>query len=198
MASLTIDPYVRVYNKLADHGEICSGGFDPKNDPDDRRKLILSFVAGVLFILLFVLCSGCTRRVYIPVERTTTTIETLVDTVVEVRLKEIHDTISIETQGKDTLSYLDNEYAYSFASLKDGVFGHSLGILKNAKAKDSIKVVHVLRIDSIPYPVEVLVEKKLSFWQRIKIEYGGFAMGAAATLAFIMGLMAYSEKRKKD
>ena len=80
------DPYVRAWNRIADGGEVCSGDFDPRNNPDDRRKLIIGVVAAVVFLLLFVCFSGCTRRVYVPVERTTTVTEFLSDTVVEVRL----------------------------------------------------------------------------------------------------------------
>lgn len=193
-----VDPYVRIWNRLADHGEICSGGFDPKNDPDDRKKLLLILLGMIAFVLMFVCFSGCTRRVYIPLEKRTTVTETLVDTLVEVKLKEVHDTITLNTLGKDTLSYLSNDYAYSFASIENGVFGHSLGIHPDTKVKDSIKVKHIIIRDSIPYPVEVIKEKKLSFWQSVKIEYGGFAMGVAAALAFVLGLMIYTGRIKRD
>lgn len=192
------DPYVRIWNRLADHGEICSGGFDPKNNPDDREKLLLGVVIGIVLLVFIAMFSGCTRRVYVPVEHTTTVTELLVDTLVEVSLKEVHDTVTIHTSGCDTLSYLSNDYAYTFASLTDGKLGHSLGVFPNAKARDSIKVKHIIIRDSIPYPVEVIKEKKLSFWQSVKIEYGGFAMGVAAALAFILGLMIYSGRIKRD
>lgn len=194
----TVDPYVRIWNRLADHGEICSGGFDPKNDPDDRRKLWLVVLAALAFVLMFVLFSGCTRRVYVPMERTTTVYETLVDTVVEVSVREVHDTVTIRTEGRDTLSFLSNDIAYSFASIENGMLGHSLGTIPGAKVRDSIKVIHVHTVDSIPYPVTVEVEKKLTWWQGVKMEYGGFAMGLAATLAFVSGLTLWKGIRKAD
>lgn len=194
----TVDPYVRIWNRLADHGEICSGGFDPKNDPDDRRKLWLVVLAALAFVLMFVLFSGCTRRVYVPMERTTTVYETLVDTVVEVSVREVHDTVTIRTEGRDTLSFLSNDIAYSFASIENGMLGHSLGTIPGAKVRDSIKVIHVHTVDSIPYPVTVEVEKKLTWWQGVKMEYGGFAMGLAAALAFVSGLTLWKGIRKAD
>lgn len=193
-----VDPYVRIWNCIADGGEICSGGFDPKNNPDDRKKLMFAILGVIFFLLLFVCFSGCTRRVYVPVEKRTTVTETLVDTLVEVKLKEVRDTITLNTLGKDTLSYLSNDYAYSFASIENGILGHSLGINPDAKARDSVKVKHIIIRDSIPYPVEVIKEKKLSFWQSVKIEYGGFAMGVAVALAFILGLMIYTGRVKRD
>lgn len=193
-----VDPYVRAWNRIADGGEVCSGDFDPQNNPDDRRKLILGIALAMVFVLLFVLCSGCTRRVYVPVERTTTVTEILRDTIVEVELKQVHDTVTVETAGKDTTSYLQNGHSYSYASIEGGKLGHSLGTLPGIKIKDTLKVRHVIIRDSIPYPVPVEVEKKLTFWQNLKIEYGGFAMGAAAAMAFVLGVVMFRERRKRD
>lgn len=193
-----VDPYVRAWNRIADGGEVCSGDFDPQNNPDDRRKLILGIALAVVFVLLFVLCSGCTRRVYVPVERTTTVTEILRDTIVEVELKQVRDTVTVETAGKDTTSYLQNGHSYSYASIEGGKLGHSLGTLPGIKIKDTLKVKHVIIRDSIPYPVPVEVEKKLTFWQNLKIEYGGFAMGAAAAMAFVLGVVMFRERRKRD
>ena len=194
----TVDPYVRIWNRLADHGEICSGGFDPKNDPDDRKKLLLILLGVVAFVLVFVLFSGCSKRVYVPVERTTTVYETLRDTLVEVELKEVHDTVTIETLGGDTLSYLHNDLAYSFASIEDGKLGHSLGIRPETKLLFPMQMKFIHIVDSIPYPVTVEVEKKLTWWQRMKMEYGGFAMGLATALAFIFGLFLWKDVQKKE
>lgn len=198
MSTFTADPYVRIVNRLVDKGEICSGGFDPKNDPDDRRKLWLILIGAVAFVLMFVAFSACTRKVYVPVERTTTVVETLRDTIVEVEVRHSRDTVTMEPKGRDTLSYLHNDIAYSFASLEGGRLGHSLGTMPGARltAPVQIRTIHV--IDSIPYPVTVEVERKLNFWQQVKIEYGGFAMGAAVALAFILGLTIWNEKRNRD
>ena len=182
-----VDPYVRAWNCIADGGEVCSGGFDPRNNPDDRRNLIYGVLAAVVFVLLFVLCSGCTRRVYVPVDRTTTVTEILRDTVVELKLKQVHDTATIETLGRDTASYLENGTHFSRATWKDGKLGHSLGTLPDASVKDTLKVKYVIIRDSIPYPVPMEVEKKLSWWERQKLEYGGFAIGVAVFFGFIIG-----------
>lgn len=180
------DPYVRAWNRIADGGEVCSGDFDPRNNPDDRRKLIIGIVAAVAFLLLFVCFSGCTRRVYVPVERTTTVTEFLCDTVVEVRLKEVHDTVTIEPEGRDTTSYLKNGTHFSHVTWKDGKLGHSLGTLPDASIKDTMKVKHIIIRDSIPYPVQVEVEKKLTVWEQVKIKVGGIAIGLAAAFGTIV------------
>lgn len=191
------DPYVRAWNKIADRGEICSGNFDPRNNPDDRRKILLVLLAILAFVAMFVCFSGCASKVYIPVERTTTVTEILRDTVVKIHLKTERDTITIEAEGRDTTSYIENETHFSRATWKGGKLGHSLGTLPGAKLEETLKVKHVIIRDSIPYPVPVEVEKKLTFWQKAKIEYGGFAMGTVLVLAFIVGLMVFNE-RKRD
>lgn len=192
-----VDPYVRIWNRLADGGEICSGGFDPKNDPDDRRKLLLIILGAVAFVLMFVMFSGCSRKVYVPVERTTTVYETLRDTLIEVELKEVRDTVTVETLGGDTLSYLSNDLAYSFASIEGGKLGHSLGVRPGTKVWLPVQMPFIHIIDSIPYPVTVEVEKKLTWWQSLKMEYGGFAMGLAAALAFFVWLLILRERKRE-
>ena len=182
-----VDPYVRAWNCIADGGEVCSGDFDPRNNPDDRRKLILAIALAAVFVLLFVLCSGCNRRVYVPVERTTTVTEILRDTVVALKLEQVHDTVTIEALGRDTASYLENGTHFSRASWKNGKLGHSLGTMPNASVKDTLKVKYIIVRDSIPYPVPVEVEKKLTWWERQKVRYGGFAIGVAAFFGFIIG-----------
>ena len=192
-----VDPYVRAWNCIADGGEVCSGDFDPRNNPDDRRKLVIGIVITLVFLLLFVLFSGCTRRVYVPVERTTTVTEILRDTVVTLRLKQVHDTVTIESLGRDTTSYLENGTHFSRATWKDGKLGHSLGTLPDASVKDTLQVKYVIVRDSIPYPVPVEVEKKLTWWERQKLEYGGFAIGVAVFFGFIIGSVLL-RGRKRD
>ena len=51
--------------------------------------------------------------------------------------------------------------------------------------------------DSIPYPVPVEVEKKLTWWERQKLEYGGFAIGVAVFFGFIIGSVLLGG-RKRD
>lgn len=191
------DPYVRAWNRIADRGEVCSGNFDPRNNPDDRRRLIAGIVLVVAFLLLFVLFSGCTRRVYVPVERTTTVTEIVKDTVVEVILEVRKDTVTVEAAGRDTTSYLENGTHFSRATWKGGKLGHSLGTLPGASVKDTVPFKMVIVRDSIPYPVEVEVEKKLSWWQRQKMEYGGIAIGAASFFAFVTGMLLKGA-RKRD
>lgn len=195
---MTNDPYVRAWNRLADRGEISGGGFDPKNDPDDRRKVWLLILGIVAFVLMFVVFGSCSRKVYVPVERTTTVVERWTDTLVEVRIEEVHDTALIVSAFEDTTSYLSNGIAYSYASLQEGKFGHSLGILPDATVDALVKIKEVHVIDSIPYPVMVEVEKKLTFWEKMKMDFGGLAIAMFVVLLLVNIVCLLHEKHKRD
>ena len=194
MKRIIKDPYVRLWNRLADGGERCSGGFDPKNDPDDRKTMLLVILAAIAFIVMFVVFSGCTRKVYVPVDRTRTVTETLVDTVVEIRLERMADTVTVEAYGRDTSSYLSDGLYYSHASWQGGMLGHSLGTLPGAKVSDTLQIRYIHTTDSIPYPVEV--EKALTLWEKAKMEYGGFSIGVSAALLGVIFIMLKSGVKK--
>ena len=64
------------------------------------------------------------------------------------------------------------------------------------KYKDRVDTLYINRTDSIrvPYPVEI--QKKLTVWQRTKIEVGGWAMAAVIVIILIIvGRMVYKLKK---
>ena len=124
---------------------------------------------------------ACTRKVYVPIESTTVITETVRDTIVKVKLATYRDTITTP----DTLSYLSNPYAESYARVSDGIVHHSL--TSNAPEVD-VKTVIVYRdknvIKRVPYPVEkiVKVEKPLTKWQKARMTFGDISAGAILLL----------------
>ena len=79
----------------------------------------------------------------------------------------------------DTASVLENKYAKSAASVSGGVLTHSLST-KPVREPVSVEYKEVVR-DSIVYrdrvnTVTVEVEKKLSWWQALKLRIGGYAL----------------------
>lgn len=63
------------------------------------------------------------------------------------------------------------------------------------KYKDRTDTVYVNRTDSIrvPYPVE----KKLSKWQQVKMDVGGYAVAVSFVLVFVMvGYILYKIRKK--
>ena len=85
----------------------------------------------------------------------------------------------------DTASVLENKYAKSAASVSDGVLHHSLET-KPAREPVSVEKQIVYR-DSLVYRDRIVtetveVEKKLSWWQSLKLKVGGLALLAIALL----------------
>ncbi|MCE8814297.1 hypothetical protein K0F31_13790 [Bacteroides thetaiotaomicron] len=127
-----------------------------------------------LFIILLAsaICLSSCRTQYIPVE----TVRTEYKTRDSVRYDSIykHDSIFYLIKGDTVYKYVKQvEYKYLFINRTDT-------ILKT----DSIQV---------PYPVE----KRLTRWQTLKMELGGWALGVIIVFALvIVGRMIYRLRKK--
>lgn len=138
----------------------------------------------IICILLVSVCSlqSCkTRKEFVP---------TVVERInVETRFERIYETDTVyidvpaqkyERETKDSTSYLETDFATSFARVtSDGLLFHNL---QNKERSIEVPVDKVVeRKDSIVYrdrevEVPVPVEKKLTKWQEFKIEYAGLLM----------------------
>ena len=136
-------------------------------------------------LLLLLVASACGTVRTLPVQDSTR---------VEVRteVRTVHDTAFVElpviverVSTLDTASVLENKYAKSAASVSDGVLHHSLET-KPAREPVSVEKQIVYR-DSLVYRDRIVtetveVEKKLSWWQSLKLKVGGLALLAIALL----------------
>lgn len=116
------------------------------------RQRIYIWIA-VVIVLLFVF--SCKTR-YVPVEiKTTETVE-VHDTTITERLVPYKDS----TATRDTVSFLSNPYAYSWARYSGGILQHSLGIWPNSVL--IVTVPHYMTVTKrIEVPKIVEVEKKI-------------------------------------
>lgn len=132
------------------------------------KRLIYLFI----ILLASAICLSSCRTQYIPVE----TVRTEYKTRDSVRYDSIykHDSIFYLIKGDTVYKYVKLvEYKYLFINRTDT-------ILKT----DSIQV---------PYPVE----KRLTRWQTLKMELGGWALGVIIVFAFvIVGRMIYRLRKK--
>ena len=107
-------------------------------------------------LLAAVLC-GCTRTVYEPVEtvRTEKDVVTrwLTDTVIQ------SDTRFIFVKGDTVIDWRDRW---------------------RERTKEVHNTVYIERTDSVPVPYPV--ERELSRWERVKVDYGGFALGLVGSV----------------
>lgn len=136
---------------------------------------------GLITALCLFLVLSCAKRIYVPVQTTTTITERLVDTVIKVNLKVYRDTVTTP----DTISHLTNPYGDSWARVSGGMLRHSLN---STEKPIDVKVVYkdVIKTDSVQIPVEVekLVykEKELNTWQKTRMRAGEIAIGSVLLL----------------
>ena len=126
----------------------------------------------IIILLMLAICFVSCRTQYIPVE----SVRTEYKTRDSIRYDSIYQRDSIYTHIKGDTVYL-YRYKYLYRYLTTN---RTDTILKN----DSIRV---------PYPVE----KKLSRWQSIKMELGGWAFGIVIVfILVIIGRIVYRCKNK--
>lgn len=127
---------------------------------DDIRRLTLMAIIGLLWMLTLLSLAGCSPVRYVPIE----TVRTEYRMRDSVRHDSIHviDSVTMMQKGdtvyKEKYKYM---YKYLFLNRTDTVI-----------SRDTVQV---------PYPVE----KELTRWQSVKIEFGGAAIGALLALVVI-------------
>lgn len=146
---------------------------------NDNGWLAILAICSLLALMLF----SCKSSVqYIPVETIVTEKEIVRDTIVIHQLKVIRDTIVVN----DTISYLQNEYAESWAMWSFGKLHHSLNI-KQVDIPIEIRYKDRWRetIKEVPIEVEIVkykdkpytwYEKLLMAMGILLIAYFGFTM----------------------
>lgn len=142
----------------------------------------MKYFLSIIILLLFASC----RTRYITLHDVEQRIDsiTFVDTVLQVRLDVVHDSVSVDT----TSSFLSNKYAYSWARF-DGKLHHSLGVydgLAPIEVKMPKEYVTITRYKDMPVPVEV----PLSRIDQLKLKcFDFFAMMFLSLLVIVIILI---------
>lgn len=139
-------------------------------------KYILLILSSVFFMI------GCSKIKYIPLKQLEFHNVYFRDTIIKTVLVPFRDSVLTP----DTFSYLKNKYAESKAVWSQGKLFHSLNILPDT-IPISIEVQEIETIRQVEIPVEI--EKKLTKWERIKMNFGGWAI--AAFSSFVVFLLIY-------
>lgn len=128
----------------------------------EAARLVILFVIGCLIGLLITAFLGsCTRTVYTPVESVTLRTDTVYSAKVRVDSVIFRDSVSLIQRG-DTVFVTKYRDRYRVKERVDTVYQSMI---------DSVKV-------SVPYPVE----RQLTKWETVKMEAGGWAIGAGSVL----------------
>ena len=120
-----------------------------------------------LMLALVLITVGCTRMVYIPVE----SVKTEYINKLSIYSIFMYDSVYLKEKG-DTIFM--EKYKYSY--------------------RDRLRLDTVIQKDSIRVPYPVIVEKKLTWWQRIKLEFADWYL--LATL-LVIGFFAVKRLIKK-
>lgn len=136
-------------------------------------------VTGAILYLCITFCMvACTKTVYVPVKSMEVTTVRLRDTIIKTVLVPYRDSISTP----DTTSYLHNPYGESWAVWSGGKLNHSLNIYPDTLGIP-IQIEEIEIIQTVEIPIEV--EKKLTRWQQIKMDMGGWAIGALSGIILL-------------
>lgn len=129
----------------------------------------------VLLLVAIMLLSGCktTKYVYVPEVRT----DTLVITKAQRDSIWMHDSIYITEKQKGDTIYLQLEKWHT-----------------KYVEKEMHDTIYQSKVDSIPYPVEVIkeVQKKLSWWQKTRIHLGELML---CLLLVLIGIGVYKLRK---
>lgn len=133
----------------------------------------------LMLVGIVLMIAACSRKIYIPVEKTVTVMETVRDTVVQVQIEKEY----VKNITPDTTSTVETKYARSTATYhgESGLLEHDI---ENKQDSIPVKVVYKDKevIKEIPAPYHVEVGKKvevparmpLRWWEKIFF-YAGIA-----------------------
>lgn len=167
-----------------------------------RNERIADAILGFLLamaitalVFLCLLCGGCSRKVYVPVESVRTEYRDADTTAIFNRLLKIFEskrekeiksdslvdrenvTVVLNIQG-DTVKEVKTKYVYRATQREKELE------TENKTLRDSLSVLNTrlesIKTDSVPVPYPV--EKELSKWEKAKMDFGGMAMGGAGVL----------------
>jgi len=110
------------------------------------------------YIAVLLALFSCTKTVYIPVERKTEVLVERRDTIVHTKIeREV-----VEVVTPDTVAVAQTRYAEARAEVSRGRL--TLGLRsKDDSIKVATRVIYKTVRDSIPYPIEVIKEKKVRY-----------------------------------
>ena len=138
---------------------------DPESLTSSYKGCTISIIGLAVCLLLALLFASCTTTKYIPVETVRTEYKTVTDSFIQKDSIFVKDSVLIESKG-DTVWYQKWHTKYIDR-------WHEVVRIDSFVKRDSIQV---------PYPVE----KKLTKWQQVKIDYGGEAIILAIVVIFIV------------
>lgn len=162
-------------------------------------KTIAAFALAMIVCAVIELLCGCTHKVYVPVE--SVTVRT--DTLYRSRLRT--DTVKVTERVYESDTRYDS-IAPILDSLNRVIGWDRYHFRENTKMNDRelqrlqslVDSLRAVKRDSVDRPVPYPVERDLTRWEKVKMEAGGWAIGAGtALLVAVIALLVWFIKIKR-
>lgn len=127
----------------------------------------------ILILALCLMLVGC-KTTYVPIEKE----------VVK------YDSIYIQSIKVDSIKEVDSVFVNTYIK-GDTIFQDKYKYVYRYKDKLRIDTMLVERVDSVYIENPIMIEKQLSWWQKIKQDIGGIAIGVAIALLLYLAYKIY-------
>lgn len=158
------------------------------NNPDYNKVLTAIAKALLGFLVALAICAtlpSCKRVQYIekPVVLERKTTDTLLINTFRIDSIYVHDSVYVNTYQRGDTIYRDTHHYHIYKENGDG----------GASA-------YKVRVDSVPYPVEVPVikevEKPLTKWEQFEMNMGGILIGMGVAVLLMAGFAVWRIVKK--
>ena len=153
------------------------------------RAAVYSLVGMVMLLLLAMLTSCKTRYVTVPEYHS----EVVHDTDSVVRRDVVRDTSWMTIREVDSAELA--RLGVQIKGLRNALVIERNRNLEKISDNSNAKIRYIHKTDSVLVPYRVEVEKKLSWWDRVKVDFGGWAMLVLGLLVAGIGV-AWAVRRR--
>lgn len=141
---------------------------------EDRGYGLMIAYLLVVITLISMMAIGCTRTIYEPLDRVVYKTDTLRQTNVRIDSIIERDSVAVYVKG-DTVR---------ITQYRDRL-----------RWRDRVDTVYKARVDTTRVEVPVAVEKELSRWEKLKMDFGGFALwGILVLVLAAVGWVLYRRR----
>lgn len=153
----------------------------------------------ILGLILLTLASGCTRKIYVPVENTAIRTDTvrhyLANTDSITVVERIYESDTRYDSIAPILDSLNRVIGWDRYHFRESTKKDERELKQLQAQVDSLKAV---KIDSVKVSVPYPVERELTRWEKVKMDAGGIAIGAGtALLVAVIALLIWLIKIKR-
>lgn len=162
-------------------------------------KIIAIWVAALLICLAIeVFLGGCSRKVYVPVESTTVRTDTVThyinNTDSVTVIEHVYETDTRYDSIAPILDSLNRVIGWDRWHFRESTKMNDREINRLQSLADSLRAV---RMDSIDRPVPYPVERELSRWEKVKMDFGGMAIGGLGVIALAVAVVWLVKRNRK-